>query len=82
MVDRAIDAHDAGELSAAEAASLKLFCTEVQGRVVDRCLQLHGGYGYLDEYPIARYYADARATRLFGGSSEVMRLIIAKSLGL
>jgi alkylation response protein AidB-like acyl-CoA dehydrogenase len=82
MVDQAIEALDAGALSGSDAARLKLFCTEVQGRVVDRCLQLHGGYGYLEEYPIARYYVDARATRLYGGSSEVMRLIIAKSMGL
>jgi alkylation response protein AidB-like acyl-CoA dehydrogenase len=82
VVDRALDAHDAGELTAADAASAKLFCTEVAARVIDKCLQLHGGYGYMMEYPIARLYADTRVTRIYGGTSEVMRSIIAKSMGL
>ncbi|MGP3970287.1 acyl-CoA dehydrogenase family protein [Streptomyces sp. 6N223] len=82
LVDQALDAHDAGELSAADAASVKLFTTERSGRVIDRCLQLHGGYGYMREYPIARLYADNRVTRIYGGTSEVMRTILAKSLGL
>ncbi|MGX2997083.1 acyl-CoA dehydrogenase family protein [Streptomyces sp. JNUCC 64] len=82
VVDRAIEAFDAGELTAAEAASAKLFCTEVAHRVVDRCLQLHGGYGYMNEYPIARLYADNRVNRIYGGTSEVMKMIIAKDMGL
>ncbi|MEV6164677.1 acyl-CoA dehydrogenase family protein [Streptomyces sp. NPDC052052] len=82
VCDRAIEAHDAGELTAAEAASAKLFCTEVAHRVIDRCLQLHGGYGYMNEYPIARLYADNRVNRIYGGTSEVMKSIIAKSMGL
>ncbi|MFI1863607.1 acyl-CoA dehydrogenase family protein [Streptomyces jumonjinensis] len=82
VVDRALEAHDAGELSAAEAASAKLFCTEVAHRVIDKCLQLHGGYGYMNEYPIARLYADNRVNRIYGGTSEVMKSIIAKSMGL
>ncbi|PWN02987.1 acyl-CoA dehydrogenase [Nocardioides silvaticus] len=82
VIDRAIEAHDADELSPVDAASAKLFCTEVAGRVIDRCLQLHGGYGYMNEYPIARLYADTRVTRIYGGTSEVMKLIIAKSMGL
>lgn len=82
VVDRALDAHDAGELTAADAASAKLFCTEVAARVIDKCLQLHGGYGYMLEYPIARLYADNRVNRIYGGTSEVMRSIIAKSMGL
>jgi acyl-CoA dehydrogenase len=82
MLDAAITALVAGELSAVDAAKTKLFCTEMQGRTVDRCLQLHGGYGYLTEYPIARLYADARVTRIYGGTSEVMKTIISKSLGL
>jgi acyl-CoA dehydrogenase len=82
VVDRALDAHDQGELSPAEAASVKLFCTEVAARVIDRCLQLHGGYGYMNEYPIARLYADTRVNRIYGGTSEVMKMIIAKSMGL
>ncbi|TQK71037.1 MULTISPECIES: acyl-CoA dehydrogenase family protein [unclassified Nocardioides] len=82
VCDRALEAHDLGELTAVDAASAKLFCTEVAGRVIDRCLQLHGGYGYMNEYPIARLYADTRVTRIYGGTSEVMKLIIAKSMGL
>ncbi|HUN37723.1 MAG TPA: acyl-CoA dehydrogenase family protein [Trebonia sp.] len=82
VVDRALEAHDANELTAAEAASAKLFCTEVASRVIDRCLQLHGGYGYINEYPIARLYADNRVNRIYGGTSEVMKTIIAKDMGL
>ncbi|MEU6442070.1 acyl-CoA dehydrogenase family protein [Streptomyces sp. NPDC047046] len=82
VCDRALEAHDKGELTAAEAASAKLFCTEVASRVIDRCLQLHGGYGYMNEYPIARLYADNRVNRIYGGTSEVMKMIIAKNMGL
>ncbi|PVG81908.1 acyl-CoA dehydrogenase [Nocardioides gansuensis] len=82
VTDRALEALDAGELTAAEAASAKLFCTEVAHRVIDRCLQLHGGYGFINEYPIARLYADNRVNRIYGGTSEVMKTIIAKDMGL
>ncbi|MBF6244040.1 MULTISPECIES: acyl-CoA dehydrogenase family protein [Nocardia] len=82
VVDRALEALDAGELSPADAASAKLFCTEVAARVIDRCLQLHGGYGFINEYPIARLYADNRVNRIYGGTSEVMKTIIAKDMGL
>ena len=82
MLDRAVLELVAGELSGADAAKVKLFCTEVQARAVDRCLQLFGGYGYMLEYPIARLYADARVARIYAGTSEVMKVIIAKSLGL
>ncbi|WP_330255220.1 acyl-CoA dehydrogenase family protein [Nocardia sp. NBC_00565] len=82
LLDAAISARVAGELSVADAAKTKLFSTEMQGRVVDRCVQLHGGYGYILEYPIARLYADARVSRIYGGTSEVMKTIISKSLGL
>jgi acyl-CoA dehydrogenase len=82
VVDRALQAHDDGELSAADAAAAKLFCTETAARVIDRCLQLHGGYGYINEYPIARLYADNRVQRIYGGTSEVMKMIIAKAMGL
>ncbi len=82
LVDRALIDHEHGELTAADAAKVKLFCTELQGRVIDRCLQLHGGYGYMMEYPIARAYADARVSRIYAGTSEMMKVIIAKSLGL
>ncbi|KAF0965467.1 acyl-CoA dehydrogenase family protein [Rhodococcus sp. T7] len=82
MADRALELHDAGELTVADAAKAKLFCTEAAGRVIDKCLQLHGGYGYILEYPIARLYADTRVSRIYGGTSEVMKTIIAKDLGL
>ncbi|MFE5027462.1 acyl-CoA dehydrogenase family protein [Streptomyces sp. NPDC056656] len=82
LLDASVAARVAGELTAADAATTKLFCTEMQGRVIDRCLQLHGGYGYILESPIARLYADARVTRIYGGTSEVMKTIISKSLGL
>ncbi|MFF5261681.1 acyl-CoA dehydrogenase family protein [Actinomadura viridis] len=82
LLDRSLLDHDAGELTAVDAAKVKIFCTELQGRVVDRCLQLFGGYGYIREYPIARLYADARVTRIFGGTSEVLKTIIARSLGI
>jgi acyl-CoA dehydrogenase len=82
LLDRATLALVAGELTGADAALVKLFTSEMQARVVDRCLQLFGGYGYITEYPIARLYADARVTRIYGGTSEVMKSIIGKSLGL
>ncbi|MEV5505230.1 acyl-CoA dehydrogenase family protein [Streptomyces orinoci] len=82
VVDRALEAHDTGELTAADAASAKLFTTERAAVVIDKCLQLHGGYGYMMEYPVARLYADTRVSRIYGGTSEVMRSIIAKSMGL
>ncbi|HYM30719.1 MAG TPA: acyl-CoA dehydrogenase family protein [Candidatus Cybelea sp.] len=68
------------ELDAASAAMAKLFATETSGRVIDECLQLHGGYGYMWEYPIARFYADARVQRIFGGTSEIMKEIVARTL--
>ena len=82
FVDRCAQALDAGELSAEDAAMAKWWCTEVQGRVIDRCVQMYGGYGYMLEYPIARAYADARVTRIYGGTNEIMKEIIGRSLGL
>ncbi|AYA24112.1 acyl-CoA dehydrogenase [Rhodococcus rhodochrous] len=81
-VDHCLELLDRKELTVADAARAKLFCTEVSGRVIDKCLQLHGGYGYITEYPIARLYADTRVTRIYGGTSEVMKTIISKDLGL
>ncbi|AKE00086.1 acyl-CoA dehydrogenase [Rhodococcus erythropolis] len=81
MVDRALELHETGDLSVADAAKAKLFCTENAADVIDKCLQLHGGYGYMLEYPIARLYADTRVSRIYGGTSEVMKTIIAKSAG-
>jgi long-chain-acyl-CoA dehydrogenase len=82
FTDRCIEALNDGELTVADAAKAKWWCTELQGRVVDACLQLHGGYGYMLEYPIARAYADARITRIYGGTTEIMKEVIGRSLGL
>ncbi|HEY6789243.1 MAG TPA: acyl-CoA dehydrogenase family protein [Trebonia sp.] len=82
LLDRALAELVAGQLLAADAAMVKLFTSEMQARVVDRALQIFGGYGYMLEYPIARLYTDARVTRIYGGTSEVMKLIISKSMGL
>ncbi|MDO9407923.1 acyl-CoA dehydrogenase family protein [Patulibacter sp.] len=71
-----------GTLSAEDAAKAKYWCSEVQGRVVDRCLQLFGGYGYMTEYPIARAYQDARIARIYGGTTEIMKEIIGRSMRL
>ncbi len=81
-LDRCVDALLIGDLTAEDAAKAKWWATELQGRAVDRCLQLHGGYGYMLEYPIARAYADARVTRIYGGATEIMKEIIGKSLKL
>jgi alkylation response protein AidB-like acyl-CoA dehydrogenase len=80
FVDRAILAHNAGQLTAEEAAMAKWWCTELQGRVTDIGVQLHGGYGFMTEYPIARAYADARVTRIYGGTTEIMKEIIGRSI--
>jgi alkylation response protein AidB-like acyl-CoA dehydrogenase len=82
FIDRCVLALDAGELTAEEAAMAKWWCTELQGRVADTCVQLHGGYGYMSEYPVARAYADARITRIYGGTTEIMKEIIGRSLAL
>ncbi|WP_432970096.1 acyl-CoA dehydrogenase family protein [Dactylosporangium sp. CA-233914] len=81
-VDRCITELNAGTLNRVDAAKAKLWATEVQGRVVDACVQLHGGYGYMLEYPIARAYADSRVSRIYGGTSEIMKEIIGRSLKL
>jgi acyl-CoA dehydrogenase len=70
----------AGRLDAATAAMAKLLTTDLQGKVVDQCLQFHGGAGYMDEQPISRLYRDARISRIYGGSNEIMRLLIARTL--
>jgi alkylation response protein AidB-like acyl-CoA dehydrogenase len=81
-IDRCTQALDAGELTAEDAATAKWWCTDLQGTVADRCLQLFGGYGYMSEYPIARAFADARVTRIYGGANEIMKEIVGRSLGL
>jgi alkylation response protein AidB-like acyl-CoA dehydrogenase len=82
FVDRCVLALNDGALTAEEAAMAKWWCTELQKRVIDTCVQLHGGYGYMTEYPIARAYADARITTIYGGTTEIMKEIIGKSLGV
>jgi acyl-CoA dehydrogenase len=82
FVDQCVLEHEKGKLSADDAAKAKLFTSELEGRVVDDCVQLHGGAGYMDEYPISRMYVNARISRIYAGSSEIMREIIARSIGL
>ena len=80
FVDRCIDKLNAGVLSAEEAAMAKYWATEAQGTAIDKCVQLHGGYGYMLEYPVARAWADARAGRIYGGTNEIMKEIVGRSL--
>jgi alkylation response protein AidB-like acyl-CoA dehydrogenase len=80
FIDRCVLALNDGQLTAEEAAMAKWWCTELQGRVIDTGVQLHGGYGYMLEYPIGRAYADARITRIYGGTTEIMKEIIGRSL--
>jgi alkylation response protein AidB-like acyl-CoA dehydrogenase len=82
FVDRCAQGLNTGDLTPEDAAMAKWWCTELQGRVVDRCLQLFGGYGYMLEYPIARAFADARVTRIYGGTNEIMKEIVGRSMGL
>ena len=82
FVDQCTQALDAGELTPEDAATAKWWCTDLQGKVIDRCLQLFGGYGYMLEYPIARAFADARVTRIYGGANEIMKEIVGRSMGL
>lgn len=81
FVDHCIMLYNQGELSVERAAMAKWWITDVQNRVIDQCLQLHGGYGYMKEYPIAKAYVDARAQKIYGGTSEIMKEIIGRSLG-
>ena len=80
FVDSCIERHLRGELDGATASMAKAYTTEIQGEVVDKCVQLFGGYGYMLEYPIARMYADARVQRIYAGANEVMKELIARSL--
>jgi alkylation response protein AidB-like acyl-CoA dehydrogenase len=82
FIDRCVLALNEERLSAEDAAMAKWWCTELQKRSIDRCLQLFGGYGYMLEYPIARAYADARVTTIYGGTTEIMKEIIGRGLGL
>ena len=82
FVDSQIAAFNAGELSAAEAAEAKWWVTEMENRVINECLQLFGGWGYMEEYPIARAFRDARVQTIYGGTTEIMKEIVGRSLGL
>ena len=80
FADQCLEKHVLGQLDALHASTAKLWCTEMHGRVVDACLQLHGGYGFMREYEICRLFADARVQRIYGGTSEIMRELISRSL--
>lgn len=82
FIDRCLRAVVDDELTPVEAAKAKWWCTELQKRVVDACVQLHGGYGYMMEYPVARAYVDARPQTIYGGSTEIMKEIVGRDLGL
>ncbi len=81
-LDRCLRASVDGELTAVQAAKAKWWCTELAKRVVDACVQLHGGYGYMNEYRVAREYVDARVQTIFGGTTEIMKDIIGRDLGV
>jgi acyl-CoA dehydrogenase len=80
FVDHCIGRHIAGALDTATASMAKYWITDLQGKLIDRCLQLFGGYGYMDEYPISRLYRDARVLRIYAGTNEIMKLLIARGL--
>lgn len=79
-LDRQILAFNAGTLTAVDAAKGKWWTTELQKRVVDKCVQLHGGYGYILEYPVARAYLDSRIQTIYGGTTEIMKEIIGRDI--
>lgn len=81
FIDRCIEELNAGKLTPDQASMAKLWTTELQERVVNQCLQLHGGYGYMLEYPIARAYLDARVMSIYGGTNEIMKEIIGRTMG-
>jgi acyl-CoA dehydrogenase len=80
FVDHCIERHLKGELDTATASMAKYWLTDLQCKIIDRCLQLHGGYGFMNEYPIARMYRDARVERIYGGTNEIMKVVIARGL--
>jgi alkylation response protein AidB-like acyl-CoA dehydrogenase len=81
-VDKAILEHNAGRFSATDAAMAKWWTTEMQKRVIDSCVQLHGGYGYMLEYPVAKAFIDSRVQTIYGGTTEIMKEIVGRSLGV
>src|SRR5712672_1920693 len=78
--DHCVERHLRGELDTVTASMAKYWLTDLQNKIVDRCLQLFGGYGYMDEYPISRMYRDARVQRIYAGTNEIMKLLIARGL--
>ena len=82
FVDKCIELMLLGKLDTTTASMAKYWCSDLQCKVIDECLQLHGGYGYMWEYPIARAYADARVQRIYGGTNEIMKEVITRSMGL
>jgi alkylation response protein AidB-like acyl-CoA dehydrogenase len=82
FVDECIRQLNAGDLTAVDAAMAKWWTTELQNKVADRCLQLHGGYGYMDEYPVSKAWRDSRVQSIYGGTNEIMKEIIGRSMGL
>ena len=82
FVDRCVMELNQGTLTAAEAAMAKWWTTDLQKSVADECLQLHGGYGYMREYPIARAFCDSRVATIYAGTNEIMKEIIGRGLGL
>jgi alkylation response protein AidB-like acyl-CoA dehydrogenase len=82
FVDASIDAHNRGELTAEEAAMGKWWTTELQNKAAAQCLQLHGGYGFMTEYPISKAYTDSRIQTIYGGTTEIMKEIVGRSMGL
>ena len=82
FVDKCLELLQGDKLDTASASMAKLWCSDLQGRVIDECLQLHGGYGFMWEFQVARSYADARVSRIYGGTNEIMKEVIARSMGL
>jgi len=82
FVDDCVTKHNNGQLDATLASMAKWWTTELQNKLADRAVQLHGGYGYMNEYPIARAYVDSRIQTIYGGTTEIQKEIIGRSLGL
>ncbi|MDP9181392.1 MAG: acyl-CoA dehydrogenase, partial [Actinomycetota bacterium] len=82
FLDRAILQHNEGQFEVKDAAMAKWWTTELQKKVVDRCVQLHGGYGYMLEFPVAKAFMDSRVQTIYGGTTEIMKEIVGRSLGV
>jgi acyl-CoA dehydrogenase len=82
FVDQCMQLLLADKLDTATASMAKYWCSDLQNKIIDECVQLHGGYGYMWEYPVARAWADARVQRIYGGTNEIMKEVISRSMGL